>query len=379
MKKRGFVLIAFLLLYVLSYSQVLSKKITVKAENEKVFSVLKRVLSENKINFSVNSSLIPEHAVFSGNFANTPLRDVLTQMLDGLCLNFTEMKEQIIIFNNPSCSKKASTPTLITSSAIKKTQNNSTSKPNTVYIIDTILQKITDTILKIDTIIKTDTIYRIDTCWIEKKKDKKKHSSKLLLGIDYAPIIFGDRKLIQSDEKYTNFKFESKYSSTLGIMVGVNRKNISISTGCNYSLMNFNEYASETNYKINETKNISLVSNIITKTDTSSYYELVNNEQIWHYKVDTFYIEKIDTITETSFDTITTIVNHESENKVHYIQIPLNFIFKVPITSKFDIFINGGVKYSYLLHASINTTLPEKQFNKHLLEFHGGNWIECSP
>lgn len=328
-------------------TQILSRKISLQAKNEKIISVIKRISTTQNINFSINSGQVPESPLFTGSFQDKPISVILDNLLTGTCLSYKEIKGLIVVYKIDNCVKKSSPQKL----AVDKPKHIR----DTVIIYDTIIKNKVDTIFIIsrDTILIKDTILRIDTCFIEKKKE---NSIGFFISAFYSPVITKINNYTTLDPEYSYTNGASRYNYSAGVNLGLKYKHSSLSFGFQY-LSTYQDFTLKNSFDSIYEKTIQTIHPISkSRIDTiSSYYELINGVKKWYYNIDTIeYIEN-DTSYMNKTDTIENINTSEINKKLQYFIIPLHFSYSFDLGKKFNLAPEAGIAFAFLFRENYIT------------------------
>lgn len=364
------VLLFFLLLTTLSsYSQLLEKRISIVAEDEYLIKVFKDIEKQEHINFSINSSLIPESHKVTVSIKDQKLAYVLDYLLKDLQIQYKEINSQVVLY------KKKYDKTAVEA---KSSNFKSVIKEEKIYVYDTIVTLTYDTIttLNFDTLIVIDTILLFDTVLVTQKIVPK---SKYFMNVFYAPVF--SLNLLNAKDDVSNtipqHSTENNYSSSYGIELGRMFKRNAVSLG--FGILDINETLSYTEKGI---YNTSIIPTINTSTqmvvDTIASYFIYNDaDTTWHYSIDTSYNEVYDTTYHAQIDTIRKEENKENKRRSLYFIIPVRYSYTFNLSKKINLGASLGVVYSYLLTQEIsdgdNSPFQEKSsYSKHNLSLQLG-------
>lgn len=320
-------------------------KISFRADNEKLSSVLYRLAIVSNINFTYNSG----DEVFSEKVNYKTDSKYPMVILNDLLVNtnqtYKKLGNQIVIYQSKddelNKGKKAY------DSSENKIAHLQPKQADTLWIVDTLI--IQDTVFSV----LTDTIRVSDTVFIEKQKLKKPTQKKIKdIPIDYfnpkstresgwvsslfVSPIFSNFTLAKEEN---NFSFRNL---SLGIEASKIINNWNLTGGL--KLTHFSE-------KFNHTYIDTFGGFYLTDT-VDSYYTVIQNDTAWYYITDSTW-QPVD-----SYE-----YNYNIANRVGYIELALSVSFDYFSTDKIRLYIKTGLQFGVLVYrnglAIPNTKVPE--------------------
>ena len=366
----------------------LDKKVSFTFSDMALANVLRSIGNKTGVKFSYNPDVIQPNKRINMRFNNTPLRDVLKQLLNDPTISYREIGNQIVLYRgDPSQFPLEPNQQLIQGKPVIVIPAKKI--PDTVYVyqLDTLIINRTDTILRSISITRYDTIRILDTVYIEKSKPtqsagkplkdnfnnnsvthrKFKEDNGFYTGI-YVEMLPGDvtyattstgsadyTSLMQNSVAGQSFKFST------GILAGYDYHLFGIKAGVGYARLG--EKFSHS---------FSVESGGFFKTDTvEKYYTLSGADTSWFYITDSTWMPKDSKN-----------YSYNKVNSYHYIDVPVSVKLRFLRKRTFEIYALGGVNANILVSADALQINPddklavidvsENDLRKVLLSWHTG-------
>lgn len=370
---------------VAQYQQYLDKKITLSFHSVPLATVLSTIGTKTGVKFSYNPELIQTSRLITMRFTNIPLREALRQLINDEAIAFREIGNQIVLYRGepekfplqPNQQLIVGKPQLV----IPPKKN-----PDTLYVyrLDTLIIKLTDTILRRISITHFDTIRFTDTVFLKPEPKKRWLSAEIS---DTSSV--SGKRLTQGKGFYTGIYFEtlpgtinyknlsgasggfsnkmeqassvavSRFST--GVHLGYDFKRVGLRTGIGYT-------------KLGEMFNYSysLHTGGYYKTDTvESAYYVLGIDTTWFYITDSTWIPK---------DSKT--FRYRQPNTFRYINFPVSLKLQLRHGNRIDFYALGGVNMlipvsseALVINDNINndvSDLNDINLNPLLLFWHAG-------
>ncbi|MEI6062047.1 MAG: DUF4974 domain-containing protein [Bacteroidota bacterium] len=362
-KKRYPVIILFVFLFLLLQVRVvvaqqqpfLSKRVSFSFSDMPLSSVLHVIGNRTGVKFSYNPELVQSGRRINRKFTNTPLSEVLKQLLNDPTISFREIGNQIVLYRgDPSLIPLEPNQSLI----VGKPQILASQKkmPDTIFIyrLDTLIINRTDTVFHSVSIIHLDTIRMTDTVFVEKSKPTQKPGKDLRNNFNKNSV--KHRKFLENNGFYSGLYFEilpgsasytsgapesqdylsllqqsnaatmTKYSA--GVVAGYDYLLVGIRTG-----VGFTSLGEKFDYSFN------LETGGFFKTDTvERYYTLTGIDTSWFYITDSSWIPK-DNKKYT----------YQNPNSYKYIDVPLALKFRFWQNESIEIYAMAGFNAAFLV------------------------------
>lgn len=331
---------------------LLNRKISVIFKDQSIPDAIQKLSKETGIRFSYNPGLIPHHRKINLSCNNQPLSEILGLLFDNPSIQFKEIGNQLVIFEDRNIPAKSSEPPkqppLITPPQ-DKSKIGTITRPDTVYVYHTdtlhLLRTDTLTITITDTIIHHDTVVRIDTIFMYRtqkagtrhapsfedhsvKKQKFRENNGWYTGISYEHL-FGSPSYSTSSPEWQSLLSQQEsaihptpLNFSLGLLVGYDYYRVGLATGIHFTrLGEMFEYA------------FNKQTGGYFKTDTvESYYTISGPDTSWYYLTDSTYIP-------VDYQRYT----YKNPNAYRYIEFPLTARFRIIRNESWELYLNGGL------------------------------------
>lgn len=372
---RIIIICALSFFYILGNSQCLETRITVQFEDEPILSILKQIEKKYKINFSINSSLIPDTQKVTVELEDVTVAEALEVILQNLNISYKEINKQIVLYK-----RKSPTPNYPPNA--NSNQNRNDKHRQVIY--DTIIKLTYDTITthNFDTLIVVDTLYTFDTVEVIRFIEP---TSKVYLNVFYSPTFYTETRLLSNSNnlQINNYAFEKVFSSYFGADIGMRHKRNGAEIGIGileekekvaysfteFELKTFKDSVVQTEYEeVIKEKNI--------------YYETNGTDTIWRIVNDTSYVP-YETVSYFNTDsTFENIKANEYKQQLTYITLPFRYSFTFINRKKVKVSVLAGGMYSYLLQNEIidkTTDDTAVLYSRQKLAVHTGLKLEAKP
>jgi len=328
---------------------LLNRKVSVVFKDLTIPSAIQKLNKETGIRFSYDPDLVSQRKRISFSCVNQPLSEVLARLFDNPSIQFREIGNQLVIYedkSNPAKPQKLP-PEIIP--VPEKTNKTTLPKPDTVYVHRTdtlhLLKTDTLTITLTDTIIRHDTVIRIDTVYLNKtQKAGRKHppsfedqsirmqkfrekngwfatlSYEHLLGSPSYSASAADGQSLLLLQKTASKASPLNYST--GIRVGYDYYRFGLASGIHYT-------------RLGETFEYSFDKQTggFYKTDTvESYYTINGQDTSWYYITDSTYIP-------VDYQRYT----YKNPNAYRYIEFPLSLRIRLIQADAWELYLDGGL------------------------------------
>ncbi len=354
--KRLILIFLFALLgttHLVAQKNMLSTKISLDIENKSISYILSAISSKYGIKFTFNPDEIDDGQLHSINTVNTPLREILKDLLDATPYDFKEHGSQVVFFRN---NLKKTSP-VVTTQVKPDAEKGTSKKPDTqasepiiktIYQTDTLYIK--DTVILHKTEIKHDTIVRVDTVFKERPKMKRsrpwKRSFKPTLIADnltnknngisvggYYEYIWGTPSYESDDAELSAMQKKAETDRIANFSAGItgeyNYKRFSFRVGLSYT-------------KLGNIFDYDLIEKIGGyKVDTVDVlYTLGNPDTIWTYVTDSSWVY-------TDFER-----SYYNTNSYKYLEIPVHIKFDFLVSGNTKLYALAGVNFGFLIGAN---------------------------
>ena len=307
-------------------------------DNEKLSSALHRLANESDMNFSYDAGDSLFNTKFSYTAVNKPPLVILDELLSNTNHSFKQIGNQIVIYSDKSSSNDSSPQ-------VKENSNNA--KSSTVLIP---LQKnipdgpVTDTIYIQDTIVKvvSDTIRITDTVFVEKEKPAKPPVTKIKeipvdyfnpkasrengwsAGVFFAPIASNFSLAGQSNTfSIRNF--------SLGVEVSKIFNKLNVTGGV--KLTHFGE-------KFNNTYSVTDGGYFVTDT-IDEYYTVSQTDTTWFY------------ITDSTWKPVDSHqYSYNINNRIGYMEFSLSLSYDFYSSRKLRLYVKAGGQVGVLIYST---------------------------
>ena len=366
----------------------LDKKVSFTFSDMALVNVLRSIGNKTGVKFSYNPDVIQPGKRINMRFNNTPLRDVLKQLLNDPTISYREIGNQIVIYRgDPSQFPLEPNQQLIQSKPVIVIPAKKI--PDTIYVyqLDTLVINRTDTIFRSISIIRYDTVRIVDTVYIEKNKTTQSAGKSNKANFNENSVTH--RKYLESNGLYTGLYFEMlpgdvTYKSTstgsadyasamqnsvtgqsfkylIGVLAGYDYYLFGIKAGVGYSRLG-EKFA----------HSFSVGSGGFFETDTvEKYYTLSGADTSWFYITDSTWIPKDSKN-----------YSYSKANSYHYIDVPVSVKLRFLRKKMYELYALGGVNANFLVAVDalqINpdditgvSNVSENDLKKVLLSWHTG-------
>lgn len=366
----------------------LDKKVSFTFSDMSLENVLRSISNKSGVKFSYNPDIIQAGRRINMRFNNTPLRDVLKQLLNDPTISYREIGNQIVLYRgDPSQFPLESNQQLIQSKPVVVIPAKKI--PDTVYVyqLDTLIINRTDTIFRSISIIRYDTVRILDTVYIEKPKSTQNAGKSIKDNFNKQSV--SRRKFMENNGFYTGIYLEmlpgdvtfksssaddADYASLMqnsvtgqsfkyaaGILAGYDYHFFGVKAGLGYNRM-----GEEFSYSF------AVESGGFFKTDTiEQYYTLSGTDTSWFYITDSTWIPKDSKN-----------YSYAKANSYSYIDVPVSVKLRFLRKSTYELYVLGGINANVLVSVDaihINpgdksgvSNISESDLRKVLLSWHTG-------
>jgi len=366
----------------------LDKKVSFTFSDMSLANVLRSIGNKTGVKFSYNPDILQPGKRINMRFNNTPLRDVLKQLLNDPGISYREIGNQIVLYRgDPSQFPLEPNQQLVQGKPVIVIPAKKI--PDTIYVyqLDTLIINRTDTIFRSITITRYDTIRTMDTVFVEKNKTPQNAGKNIKDNFNANSI--SHRKFLEDNGFYAGLYFDllpggatykssstaldeyaklmqnsvsgQSYSFSTGLLAGYDYHFFGIRSGLGYSRMG-EKFA----------YSFSVESGGFYKTDTvEQYYTLSGSDTSWFYVTDSTWIPKDSEK-----------YSYSKANSYNYIDIPVSVKLRFLRKTGFEIYALGGVNANFLisvdaLHINPDNekdviSLSESDLKKVLFSWHTG-------
>ncbi len=308
-----------------------------KINNEKLSSALHRLANETDMNFSYDAGDSLFNMKFNYSAFDKPPLVILDELLSNTNHTYKQVGNQIVIYkdksgNDSSQQVEENSNDTHTSVTLIPLQNNIPDEPiiDTIYIQDTIVKMITDTI-------------RItDTLFVEKEKPAKPATTKIKdIPVDYfnpmasrengwsAGVFFAPIASDFSLASQSNTWSISNYS--FGVEVSKIFNKLNISGGL--KLTHFGE-------KFNNTYNVTDGGYFVTDT-VDEYYTVSQTDTVWYY------------ITDSTWKPVDSHeYSYNINNRIGYLEFTLSLSYDFYSSRKLRLYVEAGAQAGVLIYST---------------------------
>lgn len=309
-----------------------NKKINFVVENEKLSIALYRLSSESGINFTYNAGDSLYKTIISYSAVNQSPIVILDKLLTNTKFGYKQIGNQVVIFTDPNKIEISPVVEEITKKdvGVNPLLVTKPTKPlrDTIYINDTIVE------------ILRDTIVVVDTVFLEKTKLKKPSTAKIKEipvdyfnpmvsreegwsgGVFFAPVVT-DFSLIEQDNSLSFRNF------SLGIELTKMLKNWNITGG--FKLTHFAE-------KYNNTDIITDGGYYLTDT-IDEYYTVSQIDTTWYY------------VTDSTWEPVNSYeYSYNINNRIGYFEISAAVSYDYYKNRKLRLYLKGGAQMGFLIY-----------------------------
>ena len=287
----------------------LDKKVSFTFSDMSLANVLRAIGNKTGVKFSYNPDIIQPGKRINMRFNNTPLRDVLKQLLNDPSIAYREIGNQIVLYRgDPSQFPLEPNQQLIQGKPVIVIPAKKI--PDTVYVyqLDTLIINRTDTIFRSISITRYDTIRIMDTVYLEKPRATQNAGKSLKDNFNNNSVTH--RKFMEDNGFYTSLYVEMMpgdvtYASTSTgsddytslMQNSVSGQSFKFSTGVlagyDYHLFGVKAGVGYTRLGEKFAHSFSFESGGFFKTDTvEQYYTLTGADTSWFYITDSTWIPK---------------------------------------------------------------------------------------
>jgi len=366
----------------------LDKKVSFTFSDMSLSNVLRAIGNKTGVKFSYNPDIIQPGKRINMRFNNTPLRDVLKQLLNDPSIAYREIGNQIVLYRgDPSQFPLEPNQQLIQGKPVIVIPAKKI--PDTVYVyqLDTLIINRTDTIFRSISITRYDTIRIMDTVYLEKPRATQNAGKSLKDNFNNNSVTH--RKFMEDNGFYTSLYVEMMpgdvtYASTSTgsddytslMQNSVSGQSFKFSTGMlagyDYHLFGVKAGVGYTRLGEKFAHSFSFESGGFFKTDTvEQYYTLTGADTSWFYITDSTWIPK----DSKNF-------SYSKANSYNYIDIPVSVKLRFLRKKTYEIYALGGVNANFLVSVDaihINpgdkttvTDVSENDLRKVLVSWHTG-------
>jgi hypothetical protein len=366
----------------------LDKKVSFTFSDMSLANVLRAIGNKTGIKFSYNPDILQPGKRINMRFNNTPLRDVLKQLLNDPSISYREIGNQIVLYRgDPSQFPLEPNQQLIQGKPVIVIPAKKI--PDTIYVyqLDTLIINRTDTIFRSISITRYDTIRIMDTVFIEKNKTPQNAGKNIKDNFNTNSITH--RKFMEDNGFYTGLYFDflpgdvrykssstasDEYTSLMQNSVSGQSFNFStgILAGYDYHFIGIRSGLGYTRLGEKFAYSFSVESGGFFKTDTvEQYYTLSGADTSWFYITDSTWIPKDSKN-----------YSYSQVNSFNYIDVPVSVKLRFLRMKTYEIYALGGVNANFLisvdaLHINPDNeneviSISENDLKKVLISWHTG-------
>jgi hypothetical protein len=331
--------------YVCAQSPVLSKPVSLHADNQPLAVLLRSLGNQAGIKFSYDPDVINTRRKITINVSNRTLGEVLSLILDNPMLSFREIGDQLVIYYDRNKQLPPGT-------ARQNTQQDTEAprlivlSPDTVFIprTDTVTIVRNDTVIRYLTLVQRDTVTRYDTVYVGKTQKPGKPGERMDINNQHFNIS-GENNGFLFEAGYTQLLGGPSYRSAvatsgpLEILVREAEKNsaanFSAAAGVSYTFKRLGGSAGISYTRLGETFSYDYTKQVggFYDSDTvETFYTVTGTDTTRYYITDSTYVP----VDYRHY-------NYRNPNAYRYIEFPFAGHFHVIKNENLSLYLSGGL------------------------------------